>query len=295
MRRHRTTARGVLLLLLASLCLTAGAAAAPHGKPPKRIIFPVVGKAQYTNNFGDGRGQGSHEGIDIMAARRALAVAAEAGTVKFWNTSWRAGCMIYLHGRSGTTYLYVHLNNDLTKGNDNRGTCAPGTAYAPGLKSGARVAAGEPVGYVGDSGDADGIDPHLHFEMHPGGGRAINPYPYLNRAPRLLFAAPLGSLFTLALRGSLVATFHGALELKLEQVRSWPGGLLVPQTGRSLVVLVPPTASVETSAGSAPATHVTSLPSGQGLLIWTEPAVATLAAQMGRDGELSAARIVLLD
>ena len=49
-----------------------------------------------------------------MAPRRALALAAEAGTVKFHTTSSRAGCMLYLDGESGTEYLYIHLNNDLT-------------------------------------------------------------------------------------------------------------------------------------------------------------------------------------
>ena len=50
-----------------------------------------------------------------MAPRRALALAAEPGRIKFWTTSARAGCMLYLEGESGTEYLYVHLNNDLTE------------------------------------------------------------------------------------------------------------------------------------------------------------------------------------
>ena len=50
--------------------------------------------------------------------------------------------MLYLYGKSGTTYMYIHLNNDLTNRNDNRGKCVAGTAYAPGLKDGQTVAAG---------------------------------------------------------------------------------------------------------------------------------------------------------
>ena len=105
--------------------------------------------------------------------------------------------MLYLHGESGTEYYYIHLNNDLTLKNDNRGKCVAGTAYAKGLKNGAKVDAGQPIGYVGDSGDANGIHPHLHFELHPGGGGAVEPYPWLQKATRLLFAAPRGMPFTL--------------------------------------------------------------------------------------------------
>ena len=50
-------------------------------------------------------------------------VATEAGRIKFRTTSSRAGCMLYLYGASGTTYLYIHLNNDVTMANDNRGKC----------------------------------------------------------------------------------------------------------------------------------------------------------------------------
>jgi len=85
-----------------------------------------------------------------MAPRRALAVATEAGKVKFWTHSASAGCMLYLYGKSGTTYLYIHLNNDLTNGNDNRGKCVAGTSYAPSLKDGQKVQAEKRVlpGYV---------------------------------------------------------------------------------------------------------------------------------------------------
>ena len=199
----RTTARGALLTLLA-LLLSAGAAAASTSAKVPTLVFPVLGEASYIDDFGDARGQGAHEGNDIMAPRRALALAAEAGTVKFHITSSRAGCMLYLEGESGTEYLYIHLNNDLTSENDNQGKCVPGVAFTKGLKSGAKVLAGEPIGYVGDSGDADGIHPHLHFEVHPNGGGAVSPYPYLRKAKRMLFAARLGTTFTLALTGTVV-------------------------------------------------------------------------------------------
>src|SRR5437764_5963475 len=194
MRRHRTTARGALFLLLVA-GLLAGTAAARSGVTTKPIVFPVLGAAHYIDDFGAPRPGGLHQGIDILAAKKSLALAAEAGKVKFWTTSASAGCMLYLYGASGTTYDYVHLNNDLTRANDNRGKCVPGTAYAMGLKDGSKVGAGQPVGFVGDSGDANGIHAHLHFEVHPGGKAATHPFPYLKAAQHLLFAAPAGEPF----------------------------------------------------------------------------------------------------
>ena len=108
--------------------------------------------------------------------KKSPVVAVEDGKIKFWTTSARAGCMLYLYGASGTTYLYIHLNNDVTMANDNRGKCVAGGSYWPGLKDGAKVVAGQAIGFVGDSGDADGT-PHLHFEVHPHDGAADEPVP----------------------------------------------------------------------------------------------------------------------
>jgi hypothetical protein len=280
---------------LLALLLTAGAAAASSSAKVPTLVFPVLGEAAYTDDFGDARGQGAHEGNDIIAPRRALALAAEAGTVKFHTTSSRAGCMLYLNGESGTEYLYIHLNNDLTSGNDNQGKCVPGVAYSKGLKSGAKVVAGEPIAYVGDSGDANGIHPHLHFEVHPNGGGAVSPFPYLRKAKRLLFAARPGTTFTLALTGTVVTAAGEDLQLSLEQVRSWPGGRRIKQTGQKVGVLVPETASLEgidSPAGLA-FSALDLLTAGLPVTVWTEPAKVTLSAQAGAKGALAASRVVV--
>ena len=291
----RTTARR-LFLLLATFLLSAGAAAASPSSEVPRIVFPVLGEASYEDDFGDPRGQGGHQGNDIMAPRRALALAAEAGTVKFWTTSARAGCMLYLYGASGTTYLYIHLNNDLGDTNDNAGGCVPGVAFTKELKSGAKVAAGQPIAYVGDSGDADGIHPHLHFEVHPGDGAATSPYPYLQKARRLLFAAKQGTTFTLALTGKVLTAAGQDLALSLTQVRSWPGGRKIKQAGQKVGVVVPETATIENvvdPAGLTPYPTLDLLTRGLPITVWTSPAKVTLAAQLAAKGALAASRVVV--
>jgi Peptidase family M23 len=302
MLSHRTTARGLFLLTLLACGVAAGPAAArPEalgGKVPQ-LIFPVVGEATYGNDFGDPRGQGSHEGIDIMAAKRSTAVAAEPGRVKFHTTSARAGCMLYLDGASGTQYLYVHLNNDLTKGNDNTGKCIAGVSYARGLKNGDKVEAGQPIAYVGDSGDADGISAHLHFEVHPNGGAAANPYGHLQRARRLLLAVTPGKPFTAALRGSVVDAYgdgelEGSLTLDVEQVTSWPGSIRVKGVKRSVQLRVPLETLIFNPVGALiEAARLSALQPGQAAVAWTTKTTATLAAALGEPFKLATDRVEL--
>jgi hypothetical protein len=307
MVRTRTTARALLVVALFGLAAGTAAATPPSPPPPKskpkppppkrkQIVFPVLGTVEFTDDFGAPRPQGPHQGVDILAPRHALALAAEPGRVRFYTGSSRAGCMLYLDARSGTTYLYIHLNNDLTEGNDNSGSCVPGVAYAPGLKNGGKVAAGQPIGYVGDSGDADGINPHLHFEVHPGGGGAVNPFPHLRSARRLLFSARPGSTFTLALTGNVASAFGEDLQLSVQQVRQWPGGRKVKQAGQKVPVVVPETASIEgipQAQGFAAFPTLDLLTKGMPVTVWTEPAKVTLAAQAGAAGALAAARVVV--
>lgn len=261
-----------------------------------QLIFPVVGKAAYFNDFGAARDNGAHQGNDIMTTWRSPAVAAEAGKVKFHTTSARAGCMLYLHGASGTTYIYIHLNNDLTAKNDNRGKCVAGTAYWKGLKDGARVEAGQPIAYNGNSGDADQAGYHLHFEVHPNGGAAISPFPYLRKARKLLFAIQPGADFTAALRGSVVEADAEAqsLTLLVDRVQSWPGGLRVTGVKRSIELTVPPTTVIFDPLGALIASaRISALKKGQGAVAWTAKAPASLEAALGEPGMLTAERLVL--
>ena len=245
-----------------------------------RLIFPVVGQATYYDDFGEPRGRILHQGNDILAARKAPAVAAEAGTVEFWTASASAGCMLYLRGESGTTYQYIHLNNDLGKGNDNRGRCIPGVAYAPGLANGSAVVAGEQIGFVGDSGDANGIHPHLHFEVHPGGKAAVDPFRFLKRAQRLLFAAKPGSTVTLSLTGTVLAADDLSLTFRAKTLRLLPKGLSLKKVGRTLTLSLVRESFGVTQRGAL---------IGANAVVLTEPALATLPVQLGKG--LTAARV----
>lgn len=291
MRRHRTTARGVLFLAVI-LGLAAGTAGAAAPKVPEHIVFPIVGPVTYISDFGAPRGTGSHQANDLMAAKRSPAVAAEAGTIKYWTSSRTAGCMLYLYGVSGTVYYYIHLNNDLTLKNDNRGKCIKGVAYT--VKDGARVAAGQQIAYVGDSGDANGIASHVHFEIHPGGGRAVNPYPYLQKAYKLLFAAKAGTPFSLTLTGTVVSATLDRIVVNVATSQAWPSAMTLTKLNRPITVAVPDTTLVQTIAPTLRTIASVSLATkGQKVVLWTQPAPATLKAQRGDDGALTSALIQL--
>jgi hypothetical protein len=267
MSRHRTTA-AVLLVLLATWAWSATAGAAVPN-----FVFPVVAKTTYTNDFGAPRWQGRHQGNDLMAAKPSPVVAVEAGRVVKWTTSRSAGCMLYLYGRSGTTYMYVHLNNDRTKRNDNRGGCRNGVAYAPGLAKSQNVQAGQLIGYVGDSGDANGIASHLHFELHPNGGRAVSPFRRLNAARHLLFPRPPSSLPDISIRvgGTVVLTRENPerIRIRVSRVRLSNGWMIAP--ARNVTLALPTTAVVRRGTASGPSTAATlaDVAAGQRVTAWT--------------------------
>ncbi len=127
--------------------------------------FPVAGLASFTDDFGDFRAGPpvhSHQGDDMFAAFNTPVRAPFDGVVRFGEDPL-GGLAFYLTQPDGTYYYGCHLN-----------------AYAPDVPSGSTVTQGRILGLVGDTGDAKGGSPHLHFEVHPAGGAAINPKPILD-------------------------------------------------------------------------------------------------------------------
>jgi hypothetical protein len=292
MSRHRTIAVMLAVLL-------GGAASATATAAVPRLVFPVVAKTTYADDFGDPRGSGTHQGNDLMAAKKSKAVAVERGRISIYNGSARAGCMLYLYGRSGTTYLYIHLNNDLTMRNDNDGGCRQGVAYAPGLRSGQRVAAGQLIGYVGDSGDANGIAAHLHFELHPNGGRAVSPYRRLRAARHHLYARPPSAVTTLTARIIGRVTFTNLdvdpnlIRVRARRVRISNGWWVRP--ARGVTIAVPTEATITRRAADdslRPSTLAQARP-GERVVVWTKEFAQTLRFARAAPG-VHAARAIQL-
>jgi murein DD-endopeptidase MepM/ murein hydrolase activator NlpD len=121
------------------------------------LICPVAGPLAFTDSWGDPRGGGRrHKGTDLMNQLGTPNVAVVSGQFARHH-SGAGGLAIYLYGDDGHTYYYAHLSEVV--GPDRR------------------VAQGEVIGKTGNSGNARGGAPHTHFEIHPGGGEAVNPYP----------------------------------------------------------------------------------------------------------------------
>ena len=266
---------------------------AQAGSPPDRILFPLVGPARYTDDFGAPRGDRRHQGNDLMAERWTPVVAVEPGRAERprWGSS---DCMLILHGRSGTDYWYLHLN-DQPRRAGGQGGCRPGVSYAPGLENGETVRAGELVGFVGNSGNAAGVETHLHFELRPDGGRAVSPYSWLRRARRVLFAAPgRATNVRLALFGT-VRSIDESFALRVARValsRGWRG----PAIARSVTLGYAPDLVVERTgesgqAGSA--APVASAAPGERVAVWTTWFRPTLATQLAGPNVLLAQRIRL--
>ena len=138
-------------------------------------VFPVYGPASFSDDFAAARADtGWHHGNDIFAPLGAPALAVSDGTLFLVGWNDLGGNRLWLRDESGNEFYYAHLS-----------------AYSPLALSGARVHAGDVIGFVGTTGDAVGTPPHLHFEVHPrdllwmGYDGVVDPFRYLSAWRRL--------------------------------------------------------------------------------------------------------------
>ena len=162
--------RGVTALLCAAIMaavLPTSPASAAEVYP---IVFPVVGENRFSDTYDacrDGCAR-THQATDIMAEKMTPVVAAADGTVGWMSDTC---CTMELEHDDGYQSWYIHLNNDTPGTDDGRAW-----GFAPGIVPGARVTAGQLIGWVGDSGNAEWVGPHLHFQLHYPDGSRFNPY-----------------------------------------------------------------------------------------------------------------------
>lgn len=150
---------------------------------PQELELTTFGNSWHAPRSGGRR----HKGTDLMAPKRSEVYAAADGVVLRVVTSKNAGRYVVIAHADGWETYYMHLNNDTPGTNDGR---APWfLTVADGVYEGVGVRAGQLLGWVGDSGNAEGGGAHTHFELHRK-GRAVNPYPYLMAALEWALANP---------------------------------------------------------------------------------------------------------
>jgi murein DD-endopeptidase MepM/ murein hydrolase activator NlpD len=203
-------------------------------------VFPVYGQSSYGDTYGALRGDvsgGWHHGDDIFAALGSPILAVAHGTV--FSVGWNevGGWRLWLRDDRGWEYYYAHLS-----------------AYSPLAVNGAVVNAGDVLGFVGNTGDAQGTPYHLHFEVHPvqllglGYDGAVDPTKYLDAWRRLQdvrFDAATGWLppnaaaapkaGAILLQSSDISSASGLDPASLQralapQATEGEGGLLLPST-----------------------------------------------------------------
>lgn len=174
-----TAPRDVVEEVLATLAASGKAPA-----PPPPLVHPLadrIADSRPASLFGDPRPGGrSHAGIDLPADKGTPVRAVADGRVR-WLHDEAGGncCALALVHDDGWRSRYIHLDNDAPGTDDGQAV-----GIAPGLARGTRVVAGEIIGWVGDSGNAEHTIPHLHFELRSPQGVPVDPGPFLAAAAR---------------------------------------------------------------------------------------------------------------
>ena len=171
-------------------CTGASAGARPATERSPADPLPGRRSRHFHDDFGEQRGATRASG-ERPARRRSARPSSPSrpGRSSTGRPRTSAGCMLYLLRRQRDD-VRVHPPEQRPdrRQRQSRQVRARASSYA--VPDGAARRGGQAIGYLGDSGDANGIHPHLHFEVHPGGGKAVDPFPFLKKAPHPLVAAP---------------------------------------------------------------------------------------------------------
>lgn len=271
---RRWTAARIVGATMIALTILPIASAAASDVVPFSLTFPVEGGSHYTDTFGAPRSHGGHEGQDLFAAKGTPVLAAHSGTIHMVNFSRDPAnlqpercCSLIIRHPDGWETWYLHLNND-SPGTDD------GSAWgiADGIVPGVSVTAGQLVGWVGDSGNAENTPSHLHFELHTPSDVVVNAYGALVQAE---LTTPTSALLRLGDSGNAVGAIQRALDLAgfdigyidgdfgevtktaVVELQTFlglaPDGIVGPQTRAALVVAATPSNLVlrETDRGPA--------------------------------------------
>jgi murein DD-endopeptidase MepM/ murein hydrolase activator NlpD len=169
----------VLFLATATILMVLLASPAQGSEPPFELVFPQnPEKTIHHDDYGAARSGGrSHRGNDLMAPKLTLVYAVADGFVESIAESSRAGRYLIIRHGGGWRSWYVHLNNDNVNTDDGQ---AP-WSLTVSVEEGDQVSAGDLIGFVGDSGNAEWTGSHTHFELDLN-GQSVDPYPYLAAA-----------------------------------------------------------------------------------------------------------------
>jgi murein DD-endopeptidase MepM/ murein hydrolase activator NlpD len=152
-------------------------------KVTRDIVFPIVGATQVINGFGSCRDncRREHHGNDILTyGWKGLPVVASHDGVITEIRDDGEWCNAEVTGEDGWHTRYVHMNNDTPGYDDEDYSCVP-----PGLTVGSSVKAGQLIGWVGDSGNAEHTQPHIHYEIRMPSGLPVDPLASLKAARRI--------------------------------------------------------------------------------------------------------------
>lgn len=132
---------------------------------------------EFTDSWGAPRAGHSHKGNDLMAPKMTEVYAAADGVVLWVRDRGSAGRYVAIEHGGGWETWYMHLNDDTPGTDDGAAPLDLGVV----VETGEEVEAGQLIGWVGDSGNAEGSSPHTHFELHHNGS-PIDPHAYLLEA-----------------------------------------------------------------------------------------------------------------